>query len=284
MELPPQKNGSPALSKDDFEHLAHFRYQLRRFLRFSEEVTHRRGITALQYQLMLQIKGFPGRDWATVGELAERLQAKPHGVVSLVTRCESAGLVQRRASDSDKRRVEVKLTARGVRCLKSLARQHRTELLSPQGLRATPALQMPGHGAQGSTTPVPYRGLMEQAPDALIYADREGIIRFWNQAAQNLLGFTAEEALGQSLDLIIPERFRNAHWVGFNRAMASGEARLGGRVLTTRCLHRDGSSRYVDLSFGLLKDDSGQVQGALAVGRERAAPAPSRKEAGDAAS
>src|SRR3990172_7826935 len=60
------------MSKADFETLAHFRYQLRRFLRFSEEVTRRKGVTPLQYLLMLQIKGFPGREWSTVGELAER--------------------------------------------------------------------------------------------------------------------------------------------------------------------------------------------------------------------
>src|SRR5438094_10294557 len=72
------------MAKSDYEELAHFRYQLRRFLRFSEEVAHRHGVTALQYLLLLQIKGFPGREWATVGELTERLQAKQHGVVSLI--------------------------------------------------------------------------------------------------------------------------------------------------------------------------------------------------------
>ena len=69
------------LTKADYERLAQFRYQLRRFLRFSEDVTRRQGITALQYLLLLQVRGFPGREWATVGELAERLQAKQHGVV-----------------------------------------------------------------------------------------------------------------------------------------------------------------------------------------------------------
>lgn len=118
------------MSKADFERLAHFRYQLRRFLRFSEETTRREGITSLQYQLMLQIKGFPGREWATVGELAERLQAKHHGVVSLISRCETAGLVERHASASDKRRVEVRLTRQGNACLARLARLHRVELLS----------------------------------------------------------------------------------------------------------------------------------------------------------
>jgi len=118
------------MSKADFERLAHFRYQLRRFLRFSEEVTRANGVTSLQYQLMLQLKGFPGRDWATVGELAERLQAKHHGVVALVSRCEAAGLVRRSISGSDKRRVEVGLTSKGNECLRRLAKLHRAELLS----------------------------------------------------------------------------------------------------------------------------------------------------------
>ena len=76
------------MSKAEYEALARFRYQLRRFLRFSEKATRRKGVTPLQYQLMLQIKGFPGREWATVVELAERLQAKHHGVVALISRCE----------------------------------------------------------------------------------------------------------------------------------------------------------------------------------------------------
>lgn len=128
------------MSKADFERLAHFRYQLRRFLRFSEEVTRRKGITSLQYLLMLQIKGFPGREWATVGELAERLQAKHHGVVALISRCEAAGWVKRSISGSDKRRVEVKLTRKGSECLEQLARLHRGELLSLQGEFPVPNL------------------------------------------------------------------------------------------------------------------------------------------------
>ena len=134
------------MSKVDFETLAQFRYQLRRFLRFSEEVTHRNGVTPLQYQLMLQIKGFPGREWATVAELAERLQAKHHGVVALISRCEAAGWVQRVASRSDKRCVEVHLTTEGEGCLEKLARLHRDELRSVQGGFSVPGVT--GTGAQ----------------------------------------------------------------------------------------------------------------------------------------
>ena len=128
------------MAKGDYEKLAHFRYQLRRFLRFSEEVAHRHGITALQYLLLLQIKGFPGREWATVGELTERLQAKQHGVVSLISRCEATGLVRRSISLSDRRRVEVKLTRKGEECVEKLARLHRTELVLLHGNLAVPDL------------------------------------------------------------------------------------------------------------------------------------------------
>ena len=128
------------MSKADFETLANFRYQLRRFLRFSEQVTRRSGVTPLQYQLMLQIKGFPGREWATVAELAERLQAKHHGVVALVSRCEAIGMVRRNASRSDQRRVEVQLTQEGEECLEQLARLHRDELQSVKGGFAVPGI------------------------------------------------------------------------------------------------------------------------------------------------
>jgi DNA-binding MarR family transcriptional regulator len=127
------------MPKAEFEALAQFRYQLRRFLRFSEEATRRKGVTPLQYQLMLQIKGFPGREWATVVELAERLQAKHHGVVALISRCEKGGLVVRNISRSDMRLVEIRLTAKGEHCLVQLARLHRAEHLSLRGTFSLPA-------------------------------------------------------------------------------------------------------------------------------------------------
>ncbi|GAB7549901.1 MarR family winged helix-turn-helix transcriptional regulator [Cupriavidus sp. 8B] len=116
------------ITKQNIEALSEFRYQLRRFLRFSEEAAQAEGITPLQYLLLLHIKGVPGRDWATVGELAERLQAAPNGVVALVSRCETAGLVKRLPSDTDRRQVEVHLRQRGERCLAHLATLHKAEL------------------------------------------------------------------------------------------------------------------------------------------------------------
>lgn len=118
------------LAKQDFEALSDFRYQLRRFLRFSEEAARREGVTVQQYLLLLHIRGFPGKDWASIGELAERLQAKQHGVVALVNRCEAAGLVRRKTNAEDRRVVEVHLLAKGERCLNRLAMLHRVELES----------------------------------------------------------------------------------------------------------------------------------------------------------
>lgn len=139
------------MTKAEFERLAHFRYQLRRFLRFSEEATRRQGITPLQYQLLLQIKGFPGRDWATVGELAERLQAKHHGTVSLVSRCEAAGLIRRSSSRDDRRQVQIRLTRKGARHLATLAQLHHAEMRS---LRAALAAR-PRRPAAASRTRAP---------------------------------------------------------------------------------------------------------------------------------
>jgi DNA-binding MarR family transcriptional regulator len=124
------------LKKKDFEALSDFRYQLRRFLRFSEEIVRDEGITPLQYLLLLHIKGYPGREWATVGELAERLQSHHHGTVALVSRCEKLGLVKRKASAEDRRRVEIHLTAKGERSLERLARLHRAELLDKKSFRS----------------------------------------------------------------------------------------------------------------------------------------------------
>lgn len=126
------------LAKKDFETLSKFRYQLRRFLRWSEELTQARGVTNLQYLLMLHIRGFSGREWATITELAERLQAKHHGVVALVTRCENLGLVERRPGRSDGREVEVHLTRKGGRLVEVLARLHRDELVRSEGIFTVP--------------------------------------------------------------------------------------------------------------------------------------------------
>ena len=128
------------LAKSDFAALSEFRYQMRRYEHFSENAVQREGITPLQYLLLLHVKGFKDREWATIGELAERLQAKQHGVVALVTRCEEAGLVERRANLQDRRRVEVHLLPAGEAILVRLAEVHRAELRALQGVFTIPNL------------------------------------------------------------------------------------------------------------------------------------------------
>ncbi|WP_248322402.1 MarR family winged helix-turn-helix transcriptional regulator [Caballeronia sp. Sq4a] len=130
------------LTKPDFEQLSEFRYQMRRFERFSERAAQEEGITPLQYLLLLHIKGFPGRGWATVGELAERLQSHHHGVVALVTRCEALGLVRREQSAEDRRQVQVHLEARGEQVLARLAALHRAELKSLDGAFRVPQIDL----------------------------------------------------------------------------------------------------------------------------------------------
>jgi DNA-binding MarR family transcriptional regulator len=128
------------LTKTDFEQLSEFRYQMRRFERFSERAAQGEGITRLQYLLLLHIKGFPERNWATVGELAERLQSHHHGVVALVTRCEALDLVRRQVSETDRRQVEVHLQKAGEQVLARLAQLHRAELKSLQGAFRVPQI------------------------------------------------------------------------------------------------------------------------------------------------
>jgi PAS domain S-box-containing protein len=113
-----------------------------------------------------------------------------------------------------------------------------------------------------------FQAIVEQAPDAIIFADRDGLIRIWNHGAETIFGHSAAEVLGGSLDVIVPERFRRAHWEGFRKAIDTGLTKYGNRVLTTRSMRKDGSKLYVDLSFGLVLDDNGAITGALAIGRD----------------
>jgi DNA-binding MarR family transcriptional regulator len=121
---------SRALSKKKFEELSDFRYALRRFLRISEDHARAEGLTPLQYQALLQVKGERRRDWVLVGELAERLQMRHHGAVALVSRCERARLVRRVRNRDDRRRVQIHLTAAGERAVQRVAARNRPELLS----------------------------------------------------------------------------------------------------------------------------------------------------------
>jgi PAS domain S-box-containing protein len=111
--------------------------------------------------------------------------------------------------------------------------------------------------------------ILEQIADAVIYADDTGTIRRWNHAAVGLFGYSAAEALGQKLDLIIPEHLQAAHWRGFEAATRSGVMKLEGRPTVTRATHQSGRRLYVELTFALVKGQAaGAARGAVAVARD----------------
>lgn len=110
--------------------------------------------------------------------------------------------------------------------------------------------------------------IVEQMAEAVVYSDRDGFIRRWNRGAVATFGFSAAEALGRNLDLMIPEHLRAAHWRGFDAAMASSTMRLAGRPTLTRGLHKSGAKLYVEMSFSLVRDAAGQVIGSVAVARD----------------
>ncbi len=139
-------NNAEPLTKADYEALAAFRYALRYFVRFSEQGARSVGITPQQHQLMLAVRGQPGREWANVGEIAHFLQIQPHAAVGLINRCVQAGLVVRTPSQEDRRAVQVSLTEKGADLLAQLTQRNRGELqslreaLSPSFLRGEAGL------------------------------------------------------------------------------------------------------------------------------------------------
>ncbi len=111
--------------------------------------------------------------------------------------------------------------------------------------------------------------VLESAAEAVIYSDREGAIRFWNAGAERVFGFTAAEAIGQSLDLIIPEKQRRVHWEGYDAVMASGRSRYGsGDLLSVPALTKDGRRISVEFTIVPLQDDSGAMLGMAAILRD----------------
>jgi DNA-binding MarR family transcriptional regulator len=116
------------LKKSEYEALAAFRYELRKFIHFSEAAAQNAGITPQQHQALLAIKGFPGREEITIGELAERLQLRHHSVVGLIDRLVLEGLVSRVQSETDRRQVLIHLSNQGEKMLEKLSNIHRTQL------------------------------------------------------------------------------------------------------------------------------------------------------------
>ena len=109
---------------------------------------------------------------------------------------------------------------------------------------------------------------LDESQDAILIADREGIIRYWNAGAERILGFTAAEALGQSLDLFIPEKLRGRHWDGYHRVMASGETKYKTGLLSSPGTRKDGSQVSLEFSMVLLKDENGAMQGCASIMRD----------------
>ena len=110
--------------------------------------------------------------------------------------------------------------------------------------------------------------LLQAIPEGVILCDLQGVIRVWNHGAEKVFGWTADEALGQNLDMIIPERMRKAHWDGFDQAIARGGVKEGRTSMITRSLHKTHEFIYIDMSFEMVRDADGNMLGSVAVARD----------------
>jgi PAS domain S-box-containing protein len=111
--------------------------------------------------------------------------------------------------------------------------------------------------------------LVSAMPDAIVYADAEGVIRFWNRGATRIFGFAEAEAIGRSLDIIIPERLRARHWEGFRTTMRTGQSRYSeGQTLSVPAIRKDGAQISVEFTIVPFADDAGQMIGIAAIMRD----------------
>jgi PAS domain S-box-containing protein len=113
-----------------------------------------------------------------------------------------------------------------------------------------------------------YRRIVEGMAEAVVFSDRDGVIQLWNHGAEAIFGYTAAEALGQSLDLIVPERWRARHWAGYREVMASGVTRYGQELLAVPATRKDGHRISIEFSIMLPRDDDGRIAGAVAIVRD----------------
>ena len=113
-----------------------------------------------------------------------------------------------------------------------------------------------------------YRQIVEGSQEAIIFADREGKIRLWNAGATTIFGYSAEEVLGRSLDLIIPERQQKRHWEGYQKVMETGVTRYGAELLSVPAARKDGTRISVEFSIVLVSDDADQPAGVAAIMRD----------------
>jgi PAS domain S-box-containing protein len=113
------------------------------------------------------------------------------------------------------------------------------------------------------------RRILEGSPDAVLVSDRSGTVRYWNAAAQRIFGFSPTEALGRSLEIIIPEQFRDRHWAAWEKVMETGVTRYGeGRLLAVPALNKDGRRLSIEFSIQLLKGSEGRIEHVAAVIRD----------------
>ena len=110
--------------------------------------------------------------------------------------------------------------------------------------------------------------IVEKAADAIIFADKEGIIRLWNSGAESVFGYSADEALGQSLDLIVPEKLRERHWEGYRRVMATGKTKYGKETLAVPATQKGDSRISIEFTVILVTNDSGEPLGTAAIIRD----------------
>ncbi|WP_136523740.1 PAS domain-containing protein [Geomonas ferrireducens] len=113
-----------------------------------------------------------------------------------------------------------------------------------------------------------HRQLVQNCNDAIIFSDREGVIRLWNKGAEEMLGFSAEEAIGQSLDIFIPENQRARHWEGYFRVMETGSTRYAKELLAAPALRKDGTRISTEFSMTIIRDAEGNIAGTVAVMRD----------------
>ena len=113
-----------------------------------------------------------------------------------------------------------------------------------------------------------FEQLINDAPEAILVSDRQGIITFWNGGAEQMFGYTAAEAVGKSLDLIIPENLRGRHWQGYGQVMASGETKYKTGPLSSPGVHKDGSRVSLEFSMVLLRDRTGAMTGCASIMRD----------------
>jgi PAS domain S-box-containing protein len=110
--------------------------------------------------------------------------------------------------------------------------------------------------------------VVKESAEAIVVTDPAGIIRLWNEGAARMFGFSVEEAMGQNLDIIIPEKLRERHWKGYFQTMATGHTRYGDKLLSVPATHRDGQRLSIEFSVALLRDDADRIVGISAIMRE----------------